>query len=136
MRRTAFGGMMPHVKPYRLAPEQAHAVWNSSGLMTFKATGADTDGHFWLMEYLVGPGTILSLHSHASEDQAWYVLDGELHCTVGELVFRAPPATFVYVPRGVLHQLTVETSSASSWCWEHPPVLSTSTGRPVSQPEP
>jgi len=112
MRRAARRGKMPDVKPYQLGPEQGHAVWNSGGLMTFKATGADTSGRFWLMEYLVGPGTTVALHSHAGEDQAWYVIEGELRCTVGELSFRAQPATFVYLPRGVLHGLTVETSSA------------------------
>ncbi len=112
MRRAATREKMPDVKPYHLAPEQGHAVWNSGGLMTFKATGADTSGRFWLMEYLVGPGTTVPLHSHAGEDQAWYVIEGELRCTVGELAFKAPPATFVYVPRGVLHGLRVETSTA------------------------
>ena len=100
------------MKPYRLAPEQGHAVWNSGGLMTFKATGADTRGRFWLMEYLLGPRTMVQLQSHAREDQAWYVIEGEVRCTVGEVSFRAPAATFVYIPRGVLHGLAVETSSA------------------------
>lgn len=80
--------------------------------MTFKAAGADTNGRFWLMEYLVGPGTMVLLHSHEREDQAWYVIEGELRCTVGELTFRAPRATFVYIPRGVLHSLAVVTSCA------------------------
>lgn len=112
MRGAPLRGKMPDVKPYRLGPEQGHAVWNSGGLMTFKATGADTRGRFWLMEYLVGPGTTMPLHSHAGEDQAWYVIEGDVRCTVGELTFKATPATFVYVPRGVLRGLTVETSSA------------------------
>ncbi|HEY2594697.1 MAG TPA: cupin domain-containing protein, partial [Chloroflexota bacterium] len=101
------------MKPYRLGPEQGRAVWNSGGLMTFKATGADTSGQFWLMEYLVGSGTTVPRHSHAGEDQAWYVIEGELRCTLGELSFRAPRATFVYVPRGVLHGLRVETRTAT-----------------------
>src|ERR1700730_4716611 len=112
MRRGTFRRKMPDEKPYRLGPEQGHAVWNSGGLMTFKATGADTSGRFWLMEYLVGPGTTVPLHSHAGEDQAWYVIEGELRCTVGQLTFKASPATFVYAPRDVLHGWAVETGSA------------------------
>jgi mannose-6-phosphate isomerase-like protein (cupin superfamily) len=46
-----------------------------------------------------GPG----LHSHADEDDSFYVLDGELVFILEEGDVRAPEGTFVLVPPGVEH---------------------------------
>jgi quercetin dioxygenase-like cupin family protein len=42
-------------------------------------------------------------HVHADEDDAFYVLDGELIFTVGADEVSAPAGTFVLVPPGVEH---------------------------------
>ena len=43
------------------------------------------------------------LHRHANEDEAWYVLEGELRFRLGEQIAAAPAGTFVFVPRGTAH---------------------------------
>ncbi|TIL69765.1 cupin domain-containing protein [Mesorhizobium sp.] len=43
-----------------------------------KATGAETAGSFSLWESVVPPGAATPLHTHAREDEAFYVLSGEL----------------------------------------------------------
>jgi mannose-6-phosphate isomerase-like protein (cupin superfamily) len=43
------------------------------------------------------------LHAHADEDDAFYILDGELVFLLGEDEVAAPEGTFVLVPPGVEH---------------------------------
>jgi uncharacterized cupin superfamily protein len=40
------------------------------------------------------------LHVHANEDEAWYVLEGELRFRLDARIASAPAGTFVFVPRG------------------------------------
>jgi mannose-6-phosphate isomerase-like protein (cupin superfamily) len=50
-------------------------------------------------------------HVHADEDDAFYVLDGELVFRVGDEDIPAPAGTFVLVPPGVLHTFANRTSA-------------------------
>jgi mannose-6-phosphate isomerase-like protein (cupin superfamily) len=43
------------------------------------------------------------MHAHADEDDAFYILDGELTFMLGDGVVSAPTGTFVLVPPGVDH---------------------------------
>jgi uncharacterized cupin superfamily protein len=49
---------------------------------------------------------------HSREDEAIYVLDGEIRFRQGEEVFVAGPGTWVWGPRGVPHAFKVESDSA------------------------
>jgi quercetin dioxygenase-like cupin family protein len=53
----------------------------------YKATRADTAGSFSLWEAVVPPGAGAPPHTHDHEDEAFYVLDGEL-----EIEFEGEPA--------------------------------------------
>src|SRR5439155_10945894 len=53
----------------------------------YKATGAETAGSFSLWEDLVPPGTGAPPHSHEREDEAFYVLSGEI-----QIEFEGEPA--------------------------------------------
>jgi mannose-6-phosphate isomerase-like protein (cupin superfamily) len=51
-------------------------------------------------------GTIVPLaplHLHHEDDEAWYVLEGTLHFTIGGQEIRAPAGSAVFGPRGVPH---------------------------------
>ena len=52
-----------------------------------------------------------SAHTHADEDDAFYVLDGELIFTVEDEDVPAPAGTFVLVPPGVRHTFANRTST-------------------------
>ena len=43
------------------------------------------------------------MHRHPAEEEAWYVLDGDLTFTVEGESFRAGAGSFVIVPRGSAH---------------------------------
>jgi mannose-6-phosphate isomerase-like protein (cupin superfamily) len=42
-------------------------------------------------------------HVHAAEDDAFYIMEGEMTFTLGGEEVAAPPGTFVLVPPGVEH---------------------------------
>jgi uncharacterized cupin superfamily protein len=48
-------------------------------------------------------------HVHRREDEAFFVLDGELTVRVGDETFGARPGSFVFCPRDVPHLLTVQS---------------------------
>ena len=46
---------------------------------------------------------MLEPHVHADEDDAFYVVEGEMTFVFGDREVAAPPGTFVLVPPGVEH---------------------------------
>jgi quercetin dioxygenase-like cupin family protein len=71
----------------------------------YKAMGADTAGSFSLWEDVVPPGAGAPLHTHEREDEAFYVLSGELMMEFeGEPVpHRIGPGGFFYGARHRRH---------------------------------
>ena len=76
--------------------------------MTVKATAASTGGAYGLLESLIAPGFSPPLHVHHREDEAFYVLEGELTMQCGDRRFRARAGAFVFLPRVVPHTVVVE----------------------------
>lgn len=79
-------------------PGEGHRVGN----VEFLARTADTPRfNFGIIE--IAPGRELEHHVHEDEDDAFYILEGQMTFTVeGEDVVAAP-GTFVLVPPGVVH---------------------------------
>jgi quercetin dioxygenase-like cupin family protein len=73
------------------------------GPLTFKVTGAESDGSLTAFENEVPPGQGPPLHTHDAEDEAWYVLEGSLRFRIGDEESNAPAGSFVFVPRGTPH---------------------------------
>jgi hypothetical protein len=61
-----------------LGPGEGHTIWFLSNRMTIKATAESTGGAYGLVESLVAPVFSPPLHVHHREDEAFWVLDGEL----------------------------------------------------------
>ena len=91
-----------------LGPGEGSAIWFLRNRMTVKATAASTGGAFGLLESVIAPGFSPPLHVHHREDEAFYVLEGELTMRCGERTFRALPGSFVFLPRDVPHTFLVE----------------------------
>ena len=73
------------------------------GALTFKARGEQTNGTFTALENVIPPRQGPPLHTHANEDEAWYVLEGELRFKIGGELRAAPAGSFVFVPRATPH---------------------------------
>ncbi len=95
--------------PYtrRLGGEESY--WTMGYLMTWLAEGKDTGGSYSLVEVVARQGTEPPPHTHANEDEAYYILEGEMAFHVGEQTIEARPGDYVWLPRGVQHAPVVKT---------------------------
>ncbi|MYR35552.1 cupin domain-containing protein [Nocardiopsis alba] len=83
---------------------EGETVWMAGDTYTIKATGAMTGGALSFVEATVPPGAGPRPHIHHREDEAYYVLSGELEVLDGERTFIAGPGDFVFIPRGTVHR--------------------------------
>ncbi|GGZ16535.1 cupin domain-containing protein [Streptomyces poonensis] len=80
--------------------------------MRMLVDGGDSDGAFTVVELLHERDFSTPLHVHRNEDEALYVLDGELAVVCGEERWETGPGGFVHLPRAVPHGLKVVSESA------------------------
>jgi quercetin dioxygenase-like cupin family protein len=100
-----------NTKPYALAREEGPPLWFLNGLLIVKATGEQTGSAFSLIDN-VGPAAGESpYHVHHNEDEAFYILEGEITVYVGDEKIKAEPGTWVYGPREVPHGFRIEGNS-------------------------
>ena len=67
--------------------------------------GADTGGAYCLLEAGLAPGMMVPRHTHTREDEAYYVLSGELEVVVGDEVFILRAGDTLMAPRDIPHRL-------------------------------
>ena len=68
-------------------------------------SGEDTGGAYCLLDMRVAPGKGVPRHTHTCEDEAIFVLSGELEVTVGDEIFTLRPGNTLMAPRNIPHQL-------------------------------
>jgi mannose-6-phosphate isomerase-like protein (cupin superfamily) len=83
-----------------LEPDEGKAVPAPSHVI--KATKSDTGGAYSLLEVNVRGGGPPQ-HIHHAEEEAFYVLEGEVDIKIGEETIRGTVGSFVVVPRGTVH---------------------------------
>ena len=91
---------------------KGEALWFNNDVLTFKATAAQTDGAFAVVEELARRGKVTPLHTHPDVEETFYILEGEalLHVDGSEL--RLSAGSFASVPRGVPHAYMVTSEVA------------------------
>lgn len=82
---------------------QGTTVWITGGRYAIKTAGRDTDGRFALIEAEVPPGSGPPPHIHRREDEAFYVLEGDVEFHADGSTFTAAPGAWVTLPRNSLH---------------------------------
>src|SRR5438270_8161368 len=85
------------------------SVWYSGWLLTFLATGEETQGQFALMEQCARKGNVPPRHIHHREDETFYVIEGEMTFSVGDQTIQATPGTMVFAPRDIPHSFTIDS---------------------------
>src|SRR5262249_10113461 len=75
------------------------------GIGSICLSGPDTGGAYCLLEVGLAPGMSVPRHTHTREDEAYFVLVGELEVTVGEEVFILRSGECLMAPRDIPHQL-------------------------------
>jgi quercetin dioxygenase-like cupin family protein len=98
-------------RTFGLEGGEGEARWWLGGLTTIKATGKETGGRYTLVEVLEPEGEA-PLHVHHREDEAFWILEGEVTFEIGEQTIKASPGSFVFGPKDVPHRYTVESGPA------------------------
>jgi quercetin dioxygenase-like cupin family protein len=88
------------------------SVWYSGHLLTFLATGEDTQGKFALIELAGRKGNVPPPHIHHREDETFYVLEGEMTFSADGRTIKATPGKMVFLPRDVVHSFTIDSDQA------------------------
>ncbi len=106
--------------PYARGVSLGSSVWYVGNLFTVLAGSGDTGGRFALIEILSRKGAEPPRHVHTHEDEAFYVLEGEITFYVGDETYQATPGTCVFLPRGVPHSFVFETDVVRKLLTETP----------------
>ncbi|MDP8922960.1 MAG: cupin domain-containing protein [Chloroflexota bacterium] len=93
-----------HDRAIVLQPGEGKAVTVLGDRYTYKAVGEQTGGAYGLVETTVpasssGPPP----HVHGGEDEALYVLEGQVTVLIGDRTLTVGAGSFAFVPRGMLH---------------------------------
>ena len=92
---------------YLLTPADGPQLWFLDTRMSVKAGAAQTGGGFTLIEWSAPPGFGPPRHQHDREDEAFYLLAGDITVDCGDQCWTAGPGDFVFLPRGIPHSFTV-----------------------------
>ena len=90
------------------------------GVLTMKATTAETDGAFMLFEDHMPQGKTTPLHAHANEDEALYVLEGDILVHIDGKEYPVGARGIAFAPRGVPHAFLVTSPTARVLCLQTP----------------
>ena len=104
------------LRPIVVAPGEGQVLGNVELL----ARTVDTP-RFNLSIIEIAAGRVLEAHTHEAEDDAFYILEGELTFVFGDERFVAEPGAFVLVPPGVEHGFRNDTERAVRMLNVHAP---------------
>jgi quercetin dioxygenase-like cupin family protein len=62
------------------------------------------------MEYVTKKGEEPPSHTHKTEDEMFYVLDGDVTFQCGEETFDVHPGGFMFLPRGIQHSYRIRSN--------------------------
>ena len=105
--------MSTNRQPVVRQPGEGRAIGVVGDVYRFLATGDDTGGKYATCDALVPPGGGPPPHIHSREEEAFYVLEGEITIYVGSERFVAGPGTFANIPIGSLHYFKNESQQAA-----------------------
>jgi len=97
----------PALKPMAVASGAGEAHWWFGSLAVIKASAADTGGLLTIIEVTEPPGAEAPLHVHHREDEAFWVLEGDVTFEVGDMTIEAAAGDFAFGPRDIPHRYKV-----------------------------
>ena len=86
---------------------EGEARWWFGGLAEIKATAADTGGQMTIVEVTNHAGAEAPLHVHHRDDEAFWILEGDVTFEVGDDTIEAGAGDYVFAPRDIPHRFTV-----------------------------
>ena len=92
---------------YHLAADEGEAYEFLNTLAIVKASGAATNNALAVVEFRLPVGFSPPPHVHHDEDEAFYILAGQIDAQVGDDELAARQGAFLWLPRGVRHGFVV-----------------------------
>ena len=89
-----------------VATGEGEARWWFGTLAVIKATAADTGGQFTLVEVTCPPNYRGARHVHHKEDEAFWLLEGQMDLEVGGKHMDLQAGGYAFGPRNVPHSFT------------------------------
>ena len=90
------------------------------GVMTWKASSAETGGAFMIWEDALEGGKVTPLHIHPEADETFYLLEGEILLHIDGQERRLGPGGIAVLPRNVPHAFMVTSQQAKMLCFQNP----------------
>ncbi len=90
-----------------VAAGEGEAIWWFACLAEIKATAADTGGLMTIIEITEPPGSEAPLHVHHREDEAFWILAGDVTFEVGDTTVECHAGDYAFGPRDIPHRYTV-----------------------------
>lgn len=94
-------------QPLVVPAREGQARWWFSNLAVIKTTAADTGGQMTIIEVTEPPGVSGPRHVHHREDEAFWVLEGDVTFEIGATTIAAHAGDYVFGPRDIPHRYTV-----------------------------
>jgi len=85
-------------------PNEGKRVTLAGQPLAFLVTGQDTR-HTSMFEWTVPAGFSTGLHVHRTQEETFYVLEGDCEWQIGDELVHAKPGTYVFIPPGVPHNI-------------------------------
>jgi quercetin dioxygenase-like cupin family protein len=86
---------------------EGEAIWWFGGLAEIKAGAADTGGLMTIVEITEPAGMEGPLHVHHREDEAFWILEGDVTIEIGDTTIECHAGDYAFGPRGIPHRYTV-----------------------------
>ena len=84
-------------------------VFGAGDEYRYLATGKSTDGEYFLVEAIVPPGGGPPSHIQTREEEAFYILEGQLTFYGHDGEITAGPGTYLNIPKGAKHRFRNNT---------------------------
>lgn len=109
---TFQNGPQVPVSPAILPPELQQAVWFLGALVRIRTSGDDTGGQLAILEHTCERGFSSPLHRHVTEDETFFVLEGELRVEVDGQASATGAGAVAFLPRKLPHAFVVTSPEA------------------------
>ncbi len=119
--RTTKPSQTNPIQPYGISLEKAPTLRAQENLVTHLATAEQTGGSYSLLHQRSPSRSGPASHTN-EQDEAIYVLEGELTVIAGQERYTAKAGSFVYIPAGTTHAFRVDSAEAQLLNWYLPGV--------------
>jgi len=90
-------------------PESGECLWFLNTLVRIRISFTEGPDRLSAIEHRVPFGDSPPLHSHASEDELFHILDGEFRFQLGDTDQRVGAGAMLLVPKGAIHSYRAES---------------------------